>query len=53
MPWIPGKILAFQQHVVLERLVPSLNFVLDLPVVRCAASMIHLLIFQPIGQPAR
>jgi hypothetical protein len=50
---IIGQILVFQQHPVFHGLVPSLNLALSLGMERGSTNMIHLVIFQPIGQITR
>ena len=45
--------IAFQQDGVLQGLVPPLNFALVLWVIRGTADVIHLPVFQTIGQFAR
>ena len=50
LPEIAGQIVVFQQDAVLQGLVPAFDLALGFRVIRRAARMIHLLIFQPIGQ---
>ena len=50
---ITRQIVVFQQDTVLEGLMPSLDLTLRLRVIWSAADMVHLLIFEPIGQLAR
>ncbi len=53
LPEIAGQIVVFQQDAVLQGLMPALDLALGLRVVRGAADVIHLPIFQPFGQFAR
>ncbi len=53
LPEIARQILVLEQNAVLEGLVPSLDFTLRLRVVWSATNMVHLLIFQPLGQLVR
>ena len=53
LPEITWQIVVFQQNAVLQGLVPSLDLTLGLRVIWCAPDMVHLLIFQPIGQFTR
>ena len=50
---ITWQVVFFQQDVVLQGLVPTLDLALGQRVVRCATDVIHVLVFQPIGQFAR
>ncbi len=50
---IARQIVILEQNAVLEGLVPSLDFTLSLRVVWSATNMVHLLIFQPLGQLVR
>ena len=42
----------FQQHAVLQGLVPTPDLALGLGMVRCATNMIHALVIEPFGQIA-
>ena len=53
LPEIARQIVVLEQNAVLEGLVPSLDFALSLRVVWSATNMVHLLIFQPLGQLVR
>lgn len=53
MPEIARKILVFRHNAVLQDLVPTFDFTLGLGVIGCAADMIHLPIFLPVGQFAQ
>ena len=53
LPEIARQILVLEQNAVLEGLVPSLDFTLRLRVVWSATNMVHLLIFQLLGQLVR
>ena len=53
LPEIARQIVVLEQNAVLEGLVPSLDFTLSLRVVWSATNMVHLLIFQPLGQLVR
>ena len=53
LPEITWQVVVFQQDAVLERLMPAFDLALSLRVIRCAANVIHLLIFKPIGQFTR
>ena len=50
---ITRQIVVLQQDTVLEGLMPSLDLTLRLRVIWSAADMVHLLIFEPIGQLTR
>ncbi len=49
---IAGQIIIFQQHAVLQRLMPALDLALGLGMMRRAAYVIHALVVQPLGQVA-
>ena len=50
---IAGKVIVFQQHTVLHRLMPAFDFALGLRMEWSTTDMIHILPFQPFGQVAR
>ena len=50
LPEIARQVVVFQQDAVLQSLVPALDLALGLRVLRCASNVIHLPVFQPIGQ---
>lgn len=53
LPEIARQVVVLQQDAVLQGLVQSLDHALGLRVIRCASDMIHLPVFQPVGQFAR
>jgi len=50
---VARQVVVFQQDAVLQGLVPSLDLALGLRVIRCASDMIHLPVFQPVGEFTR
>ena len=50
---IAGQVVVFEQDAVLEGLVPSFDLPLSLRVLRSTADVIHLPVFQPVGQFSR
>ena len=53
LPEIAGQDVVLQQDAVLQGLVPALDLALGLRVIWGTADLIHLPVFQPIGQLAR
>ena len=50
---IAGQKVVFQQDAVFQGLVPALDLALGLRMIRGTAYMIHLTVFQPVGQFSR
>ena len=49
---IARQVIVLQQYPVLERLMPTLDLVLDLGMIGCAAGMIHALLVEPFSEVA-
>jgi hypothetical protein len=49
---IAGQVTILEQDAVLERLMPALDFALDLRMVGRSADMLDVLLVQPIGKIA-
>ena len=50
---IAGQIIVVEQNAVLQGLVPTLDLSLGLRMIRRAAYVLHVLVFEPRGQIAR
>ena len=49
---IARQVIVLQQYPALERLMPTLDLVLDLGMIGCAAGMIHALLVEPFSEVA-
>ena len=47
---IAGQVIVFEENLVLEGLMPSLDFTLCLRVVRCPSNMTHAVILEPVSE---
>ena len=47
---ITGQMIDFEQHTILERLMPTLNLALGLWMVWRTSDMVHAVIFKPVSQ---
>ncbi len=49
---IARQVIVLQQYPALERLMPTLDLVLDLGMIGCAEGMIHALLVEPFSEVA-
>ena len=50
---VSGQVVVLQQNSVFERLMPALDLALRLRMVWRATNMVHVLVFEPVGQITR